>query len=282
MSSNIILTGQNAADSNNNSFVFKFSKTVNLDKFVVCLQSLSIYYSWFNILNSVYYNSTFSYQWYNNTTELYDTFYITLPDGLYGIADINAYMQFVFIQNNHYSVDTATGNNVYYINMEVNSVLYSVQINTFPITTTPPDNIIYQFTAPTVTFNPILSFPTGNFNQIVGYASGFSTTESNAGNTLSFSSSTSPEVQPSPTLLMSVSCVNNFLTNPPNILYAVTPNVDAGANYSVQPFPVWSDVQSGNYSEIRVQFYNTSFQAIPIKDNNICIILMLKPKEKNQ
>lgn len=281
MSSNIILTGANAYNTNNNDFVFKFSRTQNLQNFECCLQSLSIYYSWFNISSTAYNNNTFSYQWYDNTTAAYVTYYVTLPDGLYGINDINAYMQSIFIQNGHYSIDTATGNYVYYITMEVNTVLYSVQLNTFPVTTTPPDNIEYQFTAPTETFNPILQFLTGNFYSIVGYALGFATTESNAGTILSFSSSTSPEVQPSPTLFMSVSCVNNFLTNPPNILFAVTPNVDAGANYSVQPFPVWADVLSGNYSEIRVQFYNTNFQAIPIQDNNICIILLLRQKQKS-
>ena len=122
MSSNIILTGANAYNSNNNDFVFKFSRTQNLQNFECCLQSLSIYYSWFNISSTAYNNNTFSYQWYDNTTAAYVTYYVTLPDGLYGINDINAYMQSIFIQNGHYSIDTATGNYVYYITMEVNTV----------------------------------------------------------------------------------------------------------------------------------------------------------------
>ena len=60
--------------------------------------------------------------WQYNRRPAYVTYYVTLPDGLYGINDINAYMQSIFIQNGHYSIDTATGNYVYYITMEVNTV----------------------------------------------------------------------------------------------------------------------------------------------------------------
>ena len=179
------------------------------------------------------------------------------------------------ISNGHYSVDTTTGNNVYYIQLEVNSVLYAVQTNTDPVTPVAPTGIEYQFTAPTQNFNPIVVYP-ANFSTLVGYSANFTTTESTAGTNLSFVSSVAPQIQPSPTLLMSVNCVFNKFASPPNILFAITPNVNVGANYFLQPFPIFAPILGGQYRQIRLQLMNTNYLMIPLADPNVCIVLQIK------
>jgi hypothetical protein len=275
--SSIIITGSNVVNSNNNEFVYNFPSTTNLSNCEITVQSIQINYCWFNISASVYNNNTFSYQWYDNTTSTYSTYNVTLPDGLWSISDINGFLQYTMIANGQYSLDTATGNNVYYIQLELNSVLYAVQVNTYPVATVPPTGITYEFTAPSITFNPIVTFPS-NFCKIVGFAAGFSTTESNAGTNLSFTSSVAPQVQPSPTLLLSCNACFNKFSQPPNILFALTPNVSVGASFYIQPFPVWTTVLGGQYSQIRLSWMNTSYQAIPLQDPTCCIVLLIREK----
>jgi hypothetical protein len=278
--SQIIITAQNVANANNNEYVFNLPTTVDFTGLEVCVQSIQINYCWDSINANIYNNANFSYQWYNNTTGDYDSFQVVLPDGLWSIADINGYLQYTMIQNNHYSVDTATGNNVYYINMEINSVLYAVQVNTYPILPTAPLGITYQFTAPTEQFNPMITFP-ANFCNIVGYAANFTTTQSNAGTILSFTSSSAPQVQPSPTLMLSCSCVYNKYMNPSSILFALTPNVDVGASFYIQPFPVYSPCIGGQFRQLRLTWMNSNYQAIPLQDPTCCIVLLIRQAPKN-
>lgn len=278
--SQIIITGSNVINTANNEFVFNLPTTVDFTGLEICVQSIQIMYSWDSINASLYNNANFSYQWYNNTTGDYDTFQVILPDGLWSIADINGYLQFTMIQNNHYSTDSATGNNIYYINLEINSVLYAVQVNTFPITTTPPAGVTYQFTAPSVTFNPTITFP-ANFCNIVGFAAGFTTSQSNAGTILSFTSSVAPQVQPSPTLMLSCNCVFNKYMSPSSILFALTPNVAVGASFYIQPFPVYSPCMSGQFRQIKLSWMNSNYQAIPLQDPTCCIVLLIRQTPKN-
>jgi hypothetical protein len=278
MSSSIIITGTNVVNQNNNEFVFNFPSTVSLTNCEIAVQSIQLFYSWFNISQTAYNNTTFQYQWYNNTTETYDSFNVVLPDGLWSIADINAYLQYTMINNGQYAIDSSTGQNIYYITLELNAVLYAVQLNTFPVPTTAPAGVEFQFTAPTTTFNPIVIFP-ANFNKIVGFAPNFTSTESTAGTNLSFTSSIAPQVQPSPTLLLSCNAVFNKFSTPPNILASITPNVDVGASYYIQFYPQYTTLVGGQYSSLRLAWMNTSFQAIPLQDPTCCIVLLIREKQ---
>ena len=239
--SQIIVTGNNVVQNgNNNQFVYNFPNSVNLSGCEICVQSITIFYSWFSISAATYNNAQFSYSWLNSAGTGYDKYAIAIPDGLYSIGQIYEYAQYVMINNGHYATQTnddGSTSNIFYWDMTVNETLYAVQINTFNIPTTAPTGVTYQFTAPVEQFNPIVSIPS-NFNKIVGFSAGFTTTSSNDGTTLSFTSSMSPEVQHSPSLLLSVSGVNNVYSQPPNILFCLSPTVSVGSQFYVQPYHV--------------------------------------------
>jgi hypothetical protein len=135
--------------------------------------------------------------------------------------------------------------------------------------------VTFQFTAPVTEFNPLVTFPT-NFNAVVGFAANYTTAKSNAGTTLSFTSSVAPQVQPSPSLLLSVSAVNNQYNIDPSILYCISPTVSVGAQISLNPYPMFSPMLGGLYSQIRVRFLNSLYQAIPLADPNMVIILTIR------
>ena len=171
----IVLTGADVSSTDNNTFIYNFPNSVHLkDKFIT-VNSVSMYYSWFNILEK-YKNNTFTYTWTVGTTTT--TYNIVFPDGIYNVSDMNEYLQWVMINNGTYLIDN-TGDNVYYAEIYLNVNRYSVQINTFqvplslPIGYTLPSNFVGF---PSQTFNPIITIP-AYFNDLIGYTVGFTTND---------------------------------------------------------------------------------------------------------
>lgn len=277
--SQIILTMNNVVpDGQNNTLIYNLPSSVNFTGCEICLSQATLFYCWENISQATYRNNTLSYSWLNSSGTGYDVFQIVIPDGLYSISQMYEYCQYTMLNNNHYATQEntdGTTSNVFYWDMVVNETLYAVQVNTFNIPITAPDGVTYQFTAPVTQFNPLVTFPQ-NFNNIVGFAANYTTTTSNAGTTLSFTSSVAPQVQPSPSLLLSVSSVNNVYNTDPSILYCISPTVDVGAQITVNPYPMFSPLLGGMYNQIRVRFLNSSYQAIPLADPNMVIILTIR------
>lgn len=124
-------------DNGNNTFLFRFSRnvtTTNTTK--ASISMLSIPFSWYNISANLH-NNTFQYVWYDgatagNTPGLGNgvTYSVTIPDGHYTISELNSFLQFSMIQNQHYLIDQY-GNHVYFLEFCENSTLYRNQINTY-------------------------------------------------------------------------------------------------------------------------------------------------------
>lgn len=278
--SNIIFTRSNiVANSNNTTLLYKFPNTVSFPNHEVALSSLAMFYAWRNIDLALYGNNILTYTW-ENAANVQTTYTITIPDGLYEIADINSYCQFVMIANGHYLVN-ASGQNVYFFNMVVNPNLYAIQLNTYqfptalPVGWTNPAAVAF----PVQTFKPQVATPS-NFNLIIGFASTFVSAR-NLGtaypNTASYVSVTSPQVQPAPTLIVNTSNINNIYSNPSTCIYAVTPTVAIGEQIVERPPEFsWNKLTSGTYSEIRLQLTTPTGQLVPILDPQMTIILAIR------
>lgn len=287
----IILNSSNLVrDGQNNKMVYRFPNSVQFKKSTVAFAGCSMYYSWFNITNT-YINNTFSYNWINGAG-VATTYTITIPDGLYEIATLNEYLQFKFIQNGHYLVDGA-GNNVYYAEFLVNPSRYAIQINTFlfptalPVGWTNPAGVAF----PPQSFNPIITLPS-KINEILGYVAGFATDQnlnnayvppvSNyvsklANGTLSYISTTAPNVQPNNSLLFSMSNIDNAYATPTSILYTLVPQVAIGEIINEKPPNfIWSKLIDGTYNELRLTILGTDLTPIQINDPSITIILVIK------
>ena len=128
MTSNIILTSQNIVPGTNNSvLVYRFPNSVQFSNHEISVSSISMFNSWQNINNTTLMNNTLTYTWESSTNAVTSKT-ITIPSGLYEIAQINAYCQFVMIQNGHYLVNSS-GQNVYFFEFVVkpNSLRDSAQ-----------------------------------------------------------------------------------------------------------------------------------------------------------
>jgi len=281
-------------DGTNNKLVYKFPNSVTFKDCYIAFASGSMYYSWFNI-TSTYQNNVFSYNWINGAG-VATTYTITIPDGLYEIATLNALLQYTFIQNGHYLVN-ASGENVYYAQFIVNPARYAVQINTFlfptalPVGWTNPAAVPF----PPQSFNPIITIP-ANFNIIVGYTAGFATNQNLnnafvppaspyvsklANGTLSYISTTAPNVQPNSSILFSITNIDNAYAQPTSIIYTMVPNVGIGEIINEKPPEyIWTKLINGTYNELRLNILGTDLNAITINDPSITIVLAIKDKNE--
>ena len=285
-SSNIVQDGQN------NKLIYKFPNSVVFKDNSIAVSSVSMYYSWFNI-SSALGNNTFSYSWTNGTT--ITTYQVVIPDGLYEIAQLNSYFQFVMISNDTYLIDS-TGKYVYYAELILNPTRYAVQLNTylFPTLANLPAGFTspsVSFVFPTQSFNPIVTFP-ANFNNIVGYNAGFAS-NNNVNNaftpptspyvtkgddgTLSYLSTIAPNVQPNSSIYFSLSNINNPYSQPSSIIYSLVAQGVVGELIRERPPQfMWNKMIDGAYNQLTLTFLGTDLQPIVIQDPSMTILLTIK------
>ena len=301
MSSTIVLNQTNIVAQDNNVLEYSFPSSAKFDKHEICIESVSMYYSWQNVNANPLQNNKFQYQWYGSSG--LTTHIITIPDGLYNLKDINALLQFEFIKNGHYLV-TNSGQYHYFADIIVNSATYSFQINTYPLPTssqfydTSGDYVGYSIPTAnaktgasgwagfhTDNFNPnIKMIPSGRFSELVGYADTFETglntgTATSKNTNLSFNSTTSPKITPNFNLFLAISNIDNVYSNPSTIIHSISPSVGFGMQIIDRPSEfAWNRLISGSYSKLRVQILGSDKQPIRILDPEMCIVLLIKSR----
>lgn len=299
----LILNSSNIVqDGKNSSLVYNFPNSVVLKDKYIAVSQIIAYYSWFNIQKS--YNNNIFYYWW--TVGGVSTKYtVEIPDGLYDIKDINAYLQWVMINNGHYLINA--GENVYYVEFIVNPNRYAIQLNTFLVPTALPTGFTQpaNFAGyPTVSENPKVDIPI-NFSSIVGYipiggvdfssnpninnaytpptpatAATYYATKDGAG-TLSYLSNTAPNVQPNSSVYVSISNINNPYSQPSSIIYAITPTVGIGEQVvETPPNFMWNKLIDGTYNQLRVQLLGIDKQPLTIQDPNMTIMLTIRDRDE--
>jgi hypothetical protein len=253
--------------------------------------SAQIYYSWNNIGDQQYLlNNRFSYTW--KVDEITTTVNVVIPNGIYEIADVNNYLQFVMIKNGHYLIDSA-GLNVYYAEFLVSANRYAININTFPVPTSlpagwsaPVANAAADYDAfpgyPDTTFNPSIVLP-ANFNKIMGYDANFTTLQNDGvGLVLSYFSSTAPQVQPNSTLFLSCSNINNIYSNPSGVIYSITPTVAIGEVITERvPEFAWNDL-NGTTNQLTFTLRGANQAILNILDPTLTFCFVIKEKGGQQ
>ena len=217
------------------------------------------------------------------------TYPVVIPDkSMMEIADINAYFQYQMILNGHYLIN-ASSQNVFYMEFVVNPNQYCVSLNTYavPLTLangwkTPVANAATGALAwvsfPATTYNPVVNIPAGaNFNQLIGFAAGFSTSP-NLGNgtNISYLSTIIPQIQPNPSLLLTCSHISNILAIPSSVIHSITPLVNFGQLLCDRPPALCFNNMSGTTNTLKFQFTTSLNQSIFIQDPNMVIQLILR------
>ena len=273
MPSKIIVDKTNLIGNDNNTFVYRFPSSVAFPNHEIALASVDMYYAWYNV-SALLGNNTFSYVWTDGTNNT-----IVLEDGLYEINTINERLQFAFIANGHYLVDSG-GNNIYYINISANTTRYATQIDIFQF----PNALPAGYTNPAfVVFPPVnqitMTMPT-KFNELLGFTAGFTTTAP-TGTNLSFLSSVAPNIQPNNVLYVSVSNIDNKYGSPSGLVHRIVPNTTFGSLITENPEFSFNPLHSGTYNQLLIQILGTDKSPIKIIDPNIVITFLIKNKEQS-
>ena len=286
----IVLNSTNSVPSisggvvDNSVFVYTFPISAEFKDEEIAVSSISLYYSWFSI-TSAQGNNTFTYTWYNGGGAV-APITITIPDGFYTIAQLNAYLQSVMINNSHYLI-TASGQYVYYLEFAENSSRYSVQFNSYALPTaaqaaalgyTAPAGWVSYVLAPTT---PQITISANAFRNIIGFAAGTYPNPVQATNYSAISSFT-PQVSPVQSVLISCSLVSNPLAIPNNIIYSLTPNVEFGSliTPSISNM-IWNETLNGYFTSFRIQFLDQNYSPLYLRDTNLVIVLSVRKKPKN-
>lgn len=262
--SQILINSNNIIDKTRNStFDIKFDRTVDLTDKKIALSGLSLYYSWRNITSK---NNKIYYTWSDGIEYL-----IELPIGFYEVSDIYSYCRFVMTNNKHYLID-ANGSFVYYFEMSVNNTQYSIDIITYPIPTSlpqdynSPDGFIFQADSK----NPVIRLPYG-MNEILGYVVDF-TTDLNEGvsSILQYQSSQAPNVNPNNTIIIVCDQVENDFNNI-GILYSLAPSVNIGSLINIEvSSPLYSKLKQGRFNSLTFRILNAkTYEQMEILDGEI-------------
>jgi hypothetical protein len=284
---NVVQNGQN------NQLVYQFPTTAHFKNSYVAVASVSMYYAWFNIA-SIYGNTGFSYTWADGVV-----YPITIPDGLYEVSTLNQFLQYEMIKNGHYLIDNATGQNVYFLEILVNDARYKVQVNQFVVPTLAifTAELAANYTAPAgFDYSPVsvlnVVYPGINFGyngSKLGTILGFVTNSNVVSATLAIPSpwafsaasptafsSTTPNIQPNSSVLLSVSSVDNPYASPTSVIYSVTPSVAVGTIIADKPPQLlWNKLIPGSYSQLTITLLGTDLRPLPIQDGAMTIILAI-------
>lgn len=275
----LVINGSNYVSSSASTFRYSFPVgAVKFENAKVAVGSINIFKSWRNITSS-YNNNSYSIIFPTSTGTT--TITITMPDGFYEIADINTYLQQIFVQHGLYLINSS-GQYVYYAEFTTNSNYYSVQFNAYPVPTSLPTG----YTAPsnwpgypTTSTTPQLVVPSTSFQKIIGFNAGTypSPTQST---TYSKLSDFTPQVSPIQSLTLTCNLLNNKYSNPRTVLYNFSgSSATYGSLISTQPyFPQFCNVQDGLYPYIEISFVDQNFNPITLLDTNLTVLLLIDQK----
>ena len=134
----ILINSTHCANTSGNKNYYKFDFVgggLNLDankKHYLGVSSITIPYSMFNI-SDIYLNKTFEFKIPTGPGGATTTYNMELPSSFMDINDLNKWFQWFFIQNGFYCL-SATGEYVYFFELEYNISTYSVNVIFYPMT----------------------------------------------------------------------------------------------------------------------------------------------------
>lgn len=232
------------ASETTDNFTVNFSPSVPIPgNWTVALQSASLWYSWFNI-SPDYNNQTFRY--YNGSVWKN----ITITSGLYGLPDINTFIQAQMKANGDY---TAGSPDVFYITL-------SPDYNTFKCLITVSGG--YQ-----------VDLTVGNLYLLLGFNPIVVTTSQEGVNNVNITNGVDK-------VLIHVDCVTGSYTGTTtsDVIYGFSPNVQPSSLIEIVPYQLVSLPvnKSGYLNYLRVYVTDQQNRRLNLNGETVSLSLILK------
>jgi len=320
----ITLTRANITNAQNNIMSYSIPGGTNLEGSEIALSSLYMYYSWENINDAPLNNNTFTISWPPLTTDFTGAalatpqpatlLQITIPNGIYEVVDVNAYLQQFCIDNNLYLINSTTGEYVYFVQMQVNISRYALQFNSFSLPTSaqttgysqPPGGFCNTPLLPNAAaggsglpgvagqapgwcfpanFSKWAGFPTNYCNPPGAVVSPFVANNFTglgnfpSGNT-SFLSTITPQVNPDPVIFLNCNLISNKFATPSTFMFPIPGKSGIASLLSVEVSEfAWNKMVPGQFNELRLFFTGVDGQPVTILDPNIIVTLVIRTHE---
>lgn len=289
----IIVTERNVIQDTNGSFntlSFELQQDTTVAPYTdICFIEGSLYYSWPNITVK-FNNNSFEYYWINDQIKV-----INMPDGMYNIRDIQAFLENEMVKNTHYleyinPQNPGDRKKMFFIHISVNLAQLVATITITPVPTqeqctandlVKPTDATWNLPGP-VPFTPILYIPTyNNFGKLLGFNPGIYPPTNPARYYLTtYNSQFAPQIQPQTTILLSCNLIqNDYLNNGLNndVVFAFTPTVGFS---ELQPLSartqVWSNIKSGSYRRIQFKITDQNRTPLNIIDPTIMFVFLIR------
>jgi hypothetical protein len=262
-----------------NVYEYEFPAAINTTDLQVALASVNVFYSWFNITAKLG-NNTFSYTYPNGASN--DVHSVVIEDGFYSVAYLNAYFQYIFVQNKTYLIDD-NGNNVYYMSLVVNQAKYALQLLMSSVPTVLPAGWTSPAGGPAL---PAAS--TNACTQIIlqnglgdylGMPNG-SIPDNPNHSAFTALSTVAPNVNPVSNIqVLCDLAYNNFSATIGDLLSFTLQNVEFGANAFIQPSTFnWNNMSSGHKKSFTISFVDQLNRPVEMIDPDICVNLVIRIK----
>jgi len=230
------------------------------------LSSVAINYSWFN-LTAQFNNLQVRYFWVNNAEYAVD-----FPPGFYSVDSLSQYIQFKMKQNGHYLVNDS-GIDVFYLELVVNPVYYTVTLIVKPVPSVLPVDWTNPggFTLPETTRVPLLKTITNEWGRLIGFGPNeyfpcncAIAVETRVNSTLT------PRISPIISVNVLCSFVNDdtFSTRYSSVIGSFIPDKAFGSPLNiVPPVILMYPVTQSLYKDISVSFVDQDFNPLQLNDS---------------
>ena len=277
MSKTLVINSSNYIIGSNNKFVYRFPNTQTFEAgSSIGLSSISIYNSTFNIEKNRG-NNVIQIIW------LGTTYTIIIDDGYYNVSDLNFKIQQFCILNNLYLLSNSGSNIIYFVELVMNSVRYSVQLNLYPIPTlSQASSLGYSlppsanWTFPIISTTPQLNIVSQTFGNLIGLNFGIYPVTAQT-TTQSYLSTTTPIISPVNSYIMTCNLLNSKYSIPNTTFYSLPLSGSLGTLITSNVSSiVYNMINPQSYNEIVITFFDQYFNALVLHDFDCTITLAIK------
>jgi hypothetical protein len=276
MPKTIVINSSNFIQGSGNKYVYKFPQTSYFSSGSgIGVSNIAIYNSIENI-TSKRGNNKITLNW------LGTDYIFNIENGFYSISDLNYFIQNQCILNNLYVTANNGADNVYFVELAINSIRYSTSLNFYALpNATEADSLGYiKPSGASWNFPETSICPTFTFNQpfgnLIGQTFGSYPPSVQLTN-IQYLSTQTPVISPVDSLILTCNLVNSKYSIPSNILFQVPISSSLGSLIQVNISSiVFNDILPQNFSSLEITIFDQLFNAVELLDKEMTLTLVIQ------